>query len=539
MTANCTPGTVILFREQYRTPLWPAVYITDAATPASFLKTRPHGFWSVVLKLAPILNTSHLRWAQTSQMIPFDPSAADDSTKRSTPGLEDAYDVAREAQESGFDLQYWKVILASSQDQQIITIDSDDEDWNHDPQMQIAIKMGLIKDTSLKAKVAGSEHLNARPGPSIPRAEIFAPYPSSSELPLPSRRPVLQAPTPTPSPTNRSSFLYHYPQPLQRASSPFIDSDAETPSPLQKRKRGDHLEDLYDKSPSHRRRKTNIAAGPKTPELISQPAVASKNSARSSLTANQVFRRNGLNASTLVSAPPDADVIEEDLDESSQFVQVFVGPEVDPTSDSNIDPERRKYKLQLLKHHLWDRHYFRDKISARNYFEPIGDNTWELVHPRLTDIQPEDFRWAAEFLSDGDFGIREPENEEQVAEAFAQCMSAWNTAELLSMDDLLEHISVKISAARPWWDLWNVMAFACSIYQSDLALQAHDELKALFSEYIADLFHIYLDDDYLSSTFLTRLKQLPELERDILTKRVARLEQVQPDGVETQEEEHR
>jgi hypothetical protein len=212
-------------------------------------------------------------------------------------------------------------------------------------------------------------------------------------------------------------------------------------------------------------------------------------------------------------------------------VQIFVGPETDPTNNSDIDPQRRKYKLQLLKHHVWDRPYFRDTLSARNYIEPIGDNTWELVHPRLVDIAPEDFRWAAEYLSDGDFGHREPETEEEAADTFAQCVSAWRTAELLDMDDLLEHIVDKIRSSKPWWDLLNVMAFTVSIYQSEVSLQAHDDLKALFSEYIADLFYVYLEDDHLSSNFTDRLKQLPELERDILRNRMTQLERrVQPQG---------
>ena len=164
-------------------------------------------------------------------------------------------------------------------------------------------------------------------------------------------------------------------------------------------------------------------------------------------------------------------------------------------------------------------------MSGRNYITPVGDNTWELVHPRLVDISPEDFRWAAEFLSDGDFGIRKVEDEEQAAETFAQCVSAWRTAESLSMDDLLEHIVEKLRNARPFWDLWNVFAFACSIYQSEVSLQAQDELKDLFSEFIANHFYIYVEDDHLRNTFLTRLKQLPELEKDVLLKIVARLTQ--------------
>lgn len=214
-------------------------------------------------------------------------------------------------------------------------------------------------------------------------------------------------------------------------------------------------------------------------------------------------------------------------------MQIFVGPEIDPTNNSSIDPQRRRCKVQLLKHHLWNRAYFRDALSGKNYIEPTGDNTWELVHPQLINIAPEDFRWAAEYLSDGDFGHREPETEDEVADTFAQCMSAWRTAELLDMDDLLEHIVHKIRASQPWWDLWNVMAFAVSIYQSEVSLQAHDELKALFSEYVADLFYIYLEDDHLSNTFTDRLKQLPELERDVLTKRCAQLvRRLHPQGNE-------
>lgn len=152
---------------------------------------------------------------------------------------------------------------------------------------------------------------------------------------------------------------------------------------------------------------------------------------------------------------------------------MYVGPELDLTTDPSVDPQRRRYKLQLMKHNIWDRTYFRDTLSGSNYFEPVGDNTWELVHPRLAEILPEDFRLAAEFLSDSSFGIRDPETEEQVAEAFVECITAWKTAELLSMDDLLEHVVEKVRSARPWCDPFNVMLFACFIYTNDVPLKAH------------------------------------------------------------------
>lgn len=206
---------------------------------------------------------------------------------------------------------------------------------------------------------------------------------------------------------------------------------------------------------------------------------------------------------------------------------MFIGPEVDPASDRHIDRERRRYKFQLMKKHVWDRNYFRDFMSARNHFNPIGDNTWELVHPELDKISPEDFTFVAEFLSDGSFGIRDPDDPEQFAEFFAQCMSTWRAAEKLGMDDLLNHIVEKVYAAheeRYLWDLWNPVVFACSIYRSDIALDAHTELKALLSEFIAEYFHAYLDDDYTSGILLTQLKQLPDMERDIMRKRADRLE---------------
>ena len=95
------------------------------------------------------------------------------------------------------------------------------------------------------------------------------------------------------------------------------------------------------------------------------------------------------------------------------------------------------------------------------------------------------------------------------------------------MDDLLNHIVEKIHAvheARHLWDLWSPVVFGSSIYRSDIALDAHTKLKALLSEFIAEYFHAYLDDDYTSGILLTQLRQLPDMERDVLRKRVDRLE---------------
>lgn len=191
---------------------------------------------------------------------------------------------------------------------------------------------------------------------------------------------------------------------------------------------------------------------------------------------------------------------------------------MDPATDRNIDVHRGKYRFQLMKHSVWDRPYFRDALAGKNYFTPSGENTWELTHPRLDLVSPDDFRMVAEFLSDGDFGVRDPQTEDQVAESFAECIAAWKTAELLGMDDLLDFIVLKMRNARAWWDMFHVMVFACEIYESDVALDAHAEMKAMLSDAIAEDFDVYIEDDTLRGEFTTRLKQLPDLRRDVFSK---------------------
>jgi hypothetical protein len=71
----------------------------------------------------------------------FDPFAADEATKRTTPGLAAAYDVADEALDLSLDLNHWKTAL-SSQGHETIVIDSDD-DSETDEEMRLAIEMSI------------------------------------------------------------------------------------------------------------------------------------------------------------------------------------------------------------------------------------------------------------------------------------------------------------------------------------------------------------------------------------------------------------
>ena len=204
-------------------------------------------------------------------------------------------------------------------------------------------------------------------------------------------------------------------------------------------------------------------------------------------------------------------------EDSNQFVQVFVGPEVD---DAEADPKRRQHRFQILKGKVWDRPYFRNNVHAISYITPVGENTWELTHPKLPEINPADFRFAAEYLTDGHFGFRQPDGKDQIEEAFAQCFSAWGVAQQLSMDDFQEHIIEKIQSIAPW-DMYDVFASACCVYSSpDIPSEACRRLRDMLCSFIAEHYTIYVKDEAFREQFLGRLEQLSELGIDVYLKMV-------------------
>lgn len=159
------------------------------------------------------------------------------------------------------------------------------------------------------------------------------------------------------------------------------------------------------------------------------------------------------------------------------------------------------------------------------HFTVNEDKIWELTHPSLTEIDPEDFAFAAEYLKSGEFGLRLPTGENENKEAFAQCMSAWGTADTLGMTDMMDHIIDKLEAQIEL-DLWNMMAFTCQIYKDlDTSLPAHERFKDFLSTYIAENFWIYIRDDHLSAAFIDKVQALPELEHDIYVRRTLALNQ--------------
>jgi hypothetical protein len=149
-----------------------------------------------------------------------------------------------------------------------------------------------------------------------------------------------------------------------------------------------------------------------------------------------------------------------------------------------------------------------------------------LIHPRLPEINPEAFNCISEYLTsaDADFGHRSPE-ERDVEDTFAECIIAWKTADVLGMDDLLDHIVNKMRTMEPWWNDHIMMLFARNIYQTtDFMASAHTNMRNILSSYIAMNFFDYMtESSELRNEFVKYLKLLPQLERDIYSKRMENL----------------
>ena len=174
------------------------------------------------------------------------------------------------------------------------------------------------------------------------------------------------------------------------------------------------------------------------------------------------------------------------------------------------------------KKDVWNRPYFQDSRTGINYFNLNDDNIWELRHPKLAHVELEDFQFIAEYLTDGEFGLRIPDGPDQNKEAIAQCVSAWETSEKLSMDDMLEHIAEKVKFLE--WDNEDVLTLAILVYRtSGASLHAHEMMKDWISDFLAHHFWSYVKDETIGHYFRKRIRRLPELERDVFVKRAESL----------------
>jgi hypothetical protein len=186
---------------------------------------------------------------------------------------------------------------------------------------------------------------------------------------------------------------------------------------------------------------------------------------------------------------------------------------------------------------VWDLPYFRDSRAGTNHFILADDGIWELRHPQLAKINTEDFQYVAEFLTTKGFGVRQPETSEQTKMAIAECASAWQTAEKLNMDDLLEHIAQKVQYLL--WDNEDVLTMAIIVYRTPgPTLHAHGTMRDWISSLLAHHFWAYIKDDNIGQFFRKRMRRLKELERDVFVKRAKFLTTgAEPDEDEESEEE--
>lgn len=194
--------------------------------------------------------------------------------------------------------------------------------------------------------------------------------------------------------------------------------------------------------------------------------------------------------------------------DSKQYVQLVVGR----------DSEVRRLPMKTV----WNRPYFQDSRTGINHFRQNEDGIWELNHPQLASITIEDFRFVGEYMEVEGFGIRVPDTAEENKEAIAQCVAAWDAAEKLGMDDMLDHIANKVDYLE--WDNEDMLIMAITVYRSrDVTLPAHTTLRDWASKALAQHFWTYMKDANIGTFFRKRLRSLPELERDVFMRRAASL----------------
>jgi len=150
-----------------------------------------------------------------------------------------------------------------------------------------------------------------------------------------------------------------------------------------------------------------------------------------------------------------------------------------------------------------------------------GDRAWSLVMPGLEAITPDDFQFAAEYLSTGNFGTRTIDDDNRDT-AMAECITAWEAADRLGMEDLLELVVDKSKQTMPW-TYEEVSYFSGIVYRmAGSLLDSHETMKDLLADYIANNYYDILES--FGDIFTTGMRKIPELERDVFKKLVASAE---------------
>jgi hypothetical protein len=160
-----------------------------------------------------------------------------------------------------------------------------------------------------------------------------------------------------------------------------------------------------------------------------------------------------------------------------------------------------------------ERGYFTDKNHG--HFCLNGEKSWAIKMTCMAEIDPADFKLAADYLYTGDFGHRII-SEETRDEALDQCVAAWEVGEKMGMCDLLDHIVEKMKNLMPWAQE-EVAVLAMMVYKINGApLDAYQNIKDLISDYIADNFYDMIRDQ--AESFQEYLRNTKELARDVYGK---------------------
>jgi len=165
----------------------------------------------------------------------------------------------------------------------------------------------------------------------------------------------------------------------------------------------------------------------------------------------------------------------------------------------------------------------REHLKKMGILEPHGEHGWRVTKPSFADIDPESFRPVAEFLCTGEFKARstgptgEPLEEEDLkSEAIELYAGAWEVANDLSLDDMMEAIIEKMRATQPW-PLVELLIFASRVYSIPSVLafpvEANIEMRSLTSSFISANYNQYLNEH--QETLMEKLQQFPELRRDV------------------------
>lgn len=478
-------GSFVLYRQHgSNSPLWPGVVCPDDVAPQDFLDTNPRTYVHLVLLVGEKLNFC---WALTSELHDFDPSIpfTDEETVENTPGLGEAFAMCNVAIEEDLGLDHWRwrvetettALYSDSETLRAESSPCSSDGFDHS-EIQLAIQQSRldfdeankhafsssstaprsIKQRDKVVIILDSDDDDDDQGPRL--AQPYKPYRAAVTAPYTQRH------------TNQSAKIPRAP----RQEDPFRSSSV----------------DHGLNGSSHVFRSSN------------SPAVSGN---RQTLQFTPRTFTDGLDLKRLDehSNVPKSDTIEGDIETSKTHVRVRVGPQHD--------------ERMLLKASVWDKPYFRESTAGIMYFSMDDDGMFELKHPSLADIDPDDFTYIAEYLESGQFGYVNPQGAEQENEAFSELVAAWTVAEVLGMADMMEHMIDKLQRMAPW-DLWHVMLFACNVYTAaGISLPAQDRIKEMLAGNIAENYWIYIEDDYLSAEFVQRLKELPELDRDVTVRR--------------------